>query len=329
MNWIKWIGVFLLSVITVVVLLGSGVGIEATSWVLFTVVSVFVLVVVLLVKLGFYTTLDTGNIKYIYRGETLLRIIADVPGKIVRGHKLVRGVAKKSWLQKWFGLYYVGIPGIASVRHFNIKKKKEVEITEGKSPIDWIEDSGSVEVDSLRARFPRPFLLVNVELGDRQTVTLLVVVMLEVVDAYIPVPQLKGDFFGNTASTLRAAIDDILKAIESMDAFIAVTKGEGGVLSPMENSTLANGEIVVSAFNKKLEQQVGLHLVGAAIADWDPSDKAIREAMNKNLSLRGKPKQLLLRRKAMLMELQSLLRQMVGLESVWHELADLRCERHF
>ena len=226
-----------------------------------------------------FTPLETGNIKHIYRGDTLRKIIADVRGKKLVGHKLVPGTEEKTWYNK-LGLYWMGIsiPGISevTVKKFKIEKKKEEEKTEGKESTEWIKDLGSAEVDSLRATFPRPFLLTNVELGDRQTVTLLVVTMLDVVDADIPVPRLKGDFFGNTSSTLRAAINDILKSIPSMEDFVKAPKGEGGILSELENS--ATGTI--SNFNQKLEKQVGLHLVGAAISEWDPSDEKIREAMN-------------------------------------------------
>ena len=253
---------------------------EMLAFIAVTVLLLFVVTLVLLVKLGFYTTLETGNIKYINHGETLWKIIADVPGKIVSGqNKLVNGNFNKNWLNERFGLYWVGIPGIASVESFKIQKKKELEITKGKPPVEWIHDSGSVEVDSLRATFPRPFLLMDVELGNRVQVTLLVVAMFEVVDAFIPVPRLKGDFFGNTGSTLKSAVDDILKGFMSIDDFILATKGEGGILKVLENSTL-NGKVVISEFNKKLEQQVGLHLIGASIPDYEASDKEIQKAMN-------------------------------------------------
>jgi len=245
--------------------------VEIVSFIIVTAISFVVLILVL-----FYAKLETGNIMYIYHGDTLWKTISDVRGKKVDGHKLVdlmSGEDEKNWLAKHFGLYYVGTPGIASVKRFKIQKKKEREITTGRPPGEWIEDLGSVEVNSLRAAFPRPFLLLGVELGDRQMVDLLVVCKAVVRDTYPPVPELKGDFFGNFGSTVKAAVDDILKGIPSMDAFVLSTKGEGGILSPLEDHT--------GPFNEALEKQVGLHVVGATIPAWTPSDPAIRAAMNR------------------------------------------------
>ena len=219
-----------------------------------------------------FTKLETGNIVYIYYGETLHRVIADVHGKKLSGWKLVSGTQHKNWLNR-FGLYWIGFPPFARVQKFNISKKKETEELMNKPATEWIEDSGKAEVSSLRAFFPRPFLMSKVELNDRQTVTLLLVCMFEVADVYIPVPRLKGDFFGNTFSTLSSSVIDILRNINSMDDFVAAPKGEkGGIL---ESLTEENGD-----FNKYLEGQVGLHLVGIAISAWEPSDPAVRKAMN-------------------------------------------------
>lgn len=216
----------------------------------------------------FFTLLESGNIKYIYHGDTLHRIIADVKGKRLEGQKLVKGHAGKP---VW-GIYWLGLPSIASVKKFNIHKKKEHETTTGIASTEWIKDLGTEEVDSLRAVFPRPFLLTDMELADRQTVTLLIAAKLAVADVYIPVVELKGDFFGNASSTLRAAIGDVLKTL-TMDQFLNAPKGEGGILEHLTGST--------SAFNLNyLEKQVGLHVMGLSIASWDPSDAKTRDAMN-------------------------------------------------
>src|SRR3989344_4809477 len=117
----------------------------------------------------FFTLLESGNIKYIYFGDTLRRIIADVRGKKLDGHQLVDGEEERSFVEKTFRLYWVGVPLIASVKRFTIKPRKEWEETAGKAPTEWIRDFPAREVTSLRYAFPRPYLLMEVELGDRQT----------------------------------------------------------------------------------------------------------------------------------------------------------------
>lgn len=250
------------------------------GWIFWLVVLEIVLVVVLMPFVAFtlskwnifFTRLESGNIKYIYRGDTLRKIIADVRGKTVQGFKLVNGEGGKTWIQRKLGIYWIGFPPFASVKKFKIKRRKEHEELAGKSSTEWIRDLGELEVDSLRAVFPRPFLLTEVELQDRQTVDLLVVAKFVVVDAYIPIPELKGEFFELAGSVLKGAIIDILENQGTMEDFIAANKGEGGILEAL---------IKKPEFNQALEKRVGLHLVGITIPQWDPSDPEIREALAK------------------------------------------------
>lgn len=224
----------------------------------------------------FFTLLESGNIKYIYHGDTLWKVIADVKGKRVEGHTLVPGTENRQWWEKWLGIYWVGIPPFASVRRFKLTPRKEQEELAGKPMEEWIEEKPPIEVDSLRAAFPRPFLLPDAELKDRQTVHVLVVGKFVVVNTYIPVPELKGKFFELLSSTLQGAVVDILKGLD-MDAFKDAPKGEGGILEVLTKDP----SDPAGAFNRALEKRVGLHLVGATIPQWDPSDKSVRAAMNK------------------------------------------------
>lgn len=226
-----------------------------------------------------FTFLESGNIKYIYRGDTLKKILADVKGKKISsdGHTLVDvdGTEEKHLWEKWFGVYWIGLWPFASVKRFKIKRRKEEEDTSGKPKTAWIRTLDTIEVDSLRAAFPRPFLMEKVELGDRQTVDILLVGKFHVVDAYIPVPELKGEFFELTSSTLRGAVIDRLELIPDMDEFIKANKGEGeGAI--LEHLTKPDGP-----FNTTLAKRVGLHLVGITIPEWDPSDTKVRDAMSK------------------------------------------------
>jgi hypothetical protein len=223
----------------------------------------------------FYTKVETGNGKYIYVGDTWVKTIADVKDHVLVKNKLEKGEQKKSWLNKHLGIYYIGFPP-KTVRTFEIDRRKEEEATTGKPSTQWIKNLGKKRVDSLRAVFPRPFFLENIELGSGIQVNLLVVGKFFVYDFSIPVPELKGDFFGNTSSTLKGGIGDKIKDIPDENAFLKANKGEGGIL---ESLTKTEGE---ETFNRKyLAKQVGLFVMGLAIADWEYSDPALREAWNK------------------------------------------------
>ena len=222
----------------------------------------------------FWTLVESGNIKYIYHGDTLWKVIADVDGKKIQGYELVDLNLGEEVKKPWFGMYWIGFPPFVSIKKFTIKLRKEYEETAGKRPEEWIRDLGQREVNSLRYAFPRPFLLQKVELSeDRQIVDLLVVCKFLVVNAYLPVAELKGDFFELTGSILKGAITDIIKEQKNIQTFLTVPKGEGGILEPLTDKD--------SLLNKALRKRTGLRLVGITIPEWDPSDPATREAMSK------------------------------------------------
>ena len=222
----------------------------------------------------FFTLLDTGNIKYIYRGDTLLKIIADVDKFKVSRYELVLGDEKRTWVQKTFGIYWMGIPPFATIRTFKVKRKREVEEAGGKPPQEWIRDLGEIKVDSLRFAFPRPFLFQEVELKiDRQAIDFLTICKFIVVDAYLPVPELKGDFFELAGSIIKGSVIDKVKDQKTIEKFLSVEKGTGGFLRDLTDKE--------SNLNVALKKQVGLRLVGIVISEWNPTDPATREAMNK------------------------------------------------
>ena len=224
----------------------------------------------------FWTRLESGTIKFLLRGGTVVKIIADVRGKRIEGHKLVDAGEERNWWERVFGIYWIGVPPFASLLKFKIPLRKEHEDLEGRPSAEWIQDLGTREVDALRAAFPRPLLLGKVELGDRQAIDLLIVGKFEVVDAWTPVVELKGSFFELLGSILRGAIVDIVERHATMDLWIEANKGEGGILKELVADTKGS----LSPFNQILVTQVGLKMVGATIPQWDPSDPRIRDAMN-------------------------------------------------
>ncbi|MCX6701608.1 MAG: hypothetical protein NTX96_00175 [Candidatus Zambryskibacteria bacterium] len=232
--------------------------------------------VIVLVQLGALTRIQTDNIKFRMNGESLARIIHDKRGKHLDDNgetdsgTFVDGSQKKSLLNRHFGLWWVGIPGISSTGKFWIHKKKENPNED--SPLnEWVLDLGREEVDTLRGTFPHPYLMLAVELIDGTSVNVLMNTKFEVVKPGIPVIRLKGDFFTNAGSIINGATGDILNNLTIME-FVAADKGE-------VNGILAGLKSLDSPLNEKLIEQVGLRLVGISISRWDPADEKTRQAI--------------------------------------------------
>ena len=233
-----------------------------------------------------WTIVESGNMGFVVRGKSLFRIIHDVRGKKLAGNavngtsKFIDGEEKRTWLQKKFGLYWIGFPPASGIHPFKIKK--ESENPEGHGVENWTTGVKEATVTSLLHTFPRPFILRDVELKNRTRVNLLVVATFEVICPYIPVFKYKGDFFIRASSRIRSATDDIVKEIEDITAFIAAPKGEeGGILEGLKNPT--------SAFNLELVANVGIRLVGISIPQFDGDDAILAAANEESLAiLRGK-----------------------------------------
>lgn len=218
----------------------------------------------------FFTRLGSGDIKFIMRGDSLVKTIHNVAGKKLINGRFENGIESKSWLNEKIGIWWIGIPPWSSIHQFEVKKEKENPA--GTTPDTWITVGEKVAVNYLRFTFPRPFVMRAVELKDRTTVDLLVVCKFEVEEPYIPVFLFKGGFFENAGSIIRAKINDRLKKFSSITEFIQARKGEDGFL---KNLKAEHG------FNDILRDQVGLKIVGIVIAQYDPADKAVLEATNK------------------------------------------------
>jgi len=245
--------------------------IEIILFVATMVVASYFLAYVLSARDMFFTRLESGNMKFIKTGDGLRKIIYNTPGfELDKDDVFVPTTEKKG--RPWLGLYWIGLPPFAKIHKFNIVK--EIENPEGEKPGDWIlREKEEVTVDSLRFVFPRPYLLREVELKDRTSVDVLVVIKFQVVQPFIPVFFFKGKFFENAGADIRATVSDILKRYTLEEFVVAKSKGEAdGVLSEMKNP---EGE-----FNKTLIGQVGLIVTGASIPQYDPSDKDLRKAMN-------------------------------------------------
>jgi len=221
----------------------------------------------------FFTQVESGNIKFILAGESLVRIIHDVKGfKLTADNQFIPGNEKKSLLNER-GIWWVGIPPFRSVHTFTIKKEKEN--ISGIKPEEWITSGGTEEVSSLRFSFPRSFVLRDVELQDRTTINMLVACKFEVVNPIKLIFMFKGDFFDNTGSILGAKVDDMVKGYKDIKKFISVPKNEkDGFLAVLKK----DGDI--DGINEILKDQIGLKLVGISVSKYDPSDSHVLEATN-------------------------------------------------
>ncbi len=222
----------------------------------------------------FFTKLETGDIKFVVRGESLVKILHDVKGRKLtdgpHGQKVFSDAAEehKTFLNRTFGLWWIGFPPFAKVHSFKIVPEREDPNATNKN--DWVKTEKERDEKSLRFVFPRPYFMKEVELNDTLSVDLLVIAKFEVVVPHIPVFMFKGKFFDMAGSVIRAHVADIINNMD-LATFITSNKGEvKGILSEMKED---------GNFNKELIRLVGLKLVGIAITQFDPSDNEIRNAM--------------------------------------------------
>jgi hypothetical protein len=221
----------------------------------------------------FFTTCPSGNAKFVMRGETAHALIVN--------HEDLEIHLQKKWLLEpklfkkrkrlFFGLFWVGIPGVYRIHLFPITKDQE-NPDAGEDPKTWVIQHGEILVDSLRLVIQRSFVFRNIELKDRSVVNVLITTKLRVLDWFIPVFNLKGKFFENTAGLIEAEVGDEFRKL-TLQELIEAKKGEdAGILSGLK--------LDGCEFSTALKEQVGLDLEGIAISRVDPGDAKLREAMN-------------------------------------------------
>ena len=262
--------------------------------ILYSIVIIFLLVIflyVLSVNDIITGRVETGDIRFKKRGDTLVDIISDVPGRHYDkavGH-FVDGDSHRSWLLRKLGVFWIGI--IPNNMHsFTIEKTKENLAGDG--PENWVTKPIKEEVRSLRYEFPRSFVLKDVELvGDAGNasaprVHVLITCKFRVYNPIIPVFVLKGDFFRNAEGIVGAEVTDILNQLKDTRDFLQQDKSEAkGILSHLKEDD--------SPCNNSLREQVGLELIGITISNYDPGnrdfiDAAAKEEVAKMLGLAAK-----------------------------------------
>ena len=213
-------------------------GLEIAGWAL----------LLILVLMFNFTTLPTGNIKFIDVMESYTKTISG---------------------QGIFGFHWVGVRYLYRVHKFKVKKERENP--SGSGPEQWIQSGEVTEVDSLLKIIPRPFVLREVELGDRTQIDILVTVLLEAKDGKKFVYELKADFL-KIGAAIRTAVADEVKKFPNLTAFIAADKSEtSGFLRHLGEPG--------SMFNQRLLSYSDLELITIEIPQYN-ADKSMLEAAN-------------------------------------------------
>lgn len=235
----------------------------------------------------YYTRIRSNRIKFVMLGETMTKILHNVKGYMLRVRtstgtyvmpdvstlhlaEFIEGEEDTTWFQRRFGIFWIGHWPWNRILTFEIEKEEEDPT--GSDITKWIVKKGKITTDALWATIPRPFLHQEVELGGRSTVDFMTATKLRVVRPYIPIGQLNGKFFTNTASILNSEVNKLTKKITTQDDFAHADKSE-------TTGYLAELKAPDSNLNVALLKQVGLVLDGISVPIYDPHDKEVREAM--------------------------------------------------
>jgi hypothetical protein len=220
----------------------------------------------------FFTKLSEGDIKFVVAGKggRCKRLLANMPGKIVRNNKLVPGDTESdmTFLERNFSLYWVGIPPFRCLHTFPMYKEREnPKSTNGNRPDTWIiRDENPIIITTLRGKFPRPVLVTDVEcVGGIQT-NILALTTNEVIDPITAIFTQKGKFFEVLASLVRSGVGNFCKTLDIRE-FVKIDKTDDG---PMSTS-------VVDCVRDKILREIGINLISLSIPVYNVSDPKVQE----------------------------------------------------
>jgi len=222
-----------------------------------------------------FTTIETGNIKFVDAGETNVKTYINIPGKILQGGEIINGNpdAKKGlmrWIQKKFGFYWVGFAFLGRKVHtFSLIKERESrELKPNMEPSAWIEREQAKPSEELRWKFPRPVLVPDVKFQDNIEANILVLCKFEVLRPTVLMYIQKGSFFENLISFVRSGMVNYCKEM-SADMFKSSNLLDGGDMSTK----------IRLAVNDRIEDEFGVRLTGLAVPIYNMSRLAEEEAL--------------------------------------------------
>lgn len=206
----------------------------------------------------FFTTIESGNEKFVVRGATYAKTISENSSSLLKG----------------FGLFWVGIYPLNQIKEFSILI--DVENPQAKEVEGWVKKLGEKrKVKSLRRLIPRPLIMRDTELElGKSTVDILVSLIFRVVDGKKFVFDMKADF-APVMSVIQTEIINILKGV-GLDQFLNTHAGDETHASDETSDLLSS--LVSNTFNQRLETLFGLRLESAGISNFQISDLKLRKA---------------------------------------------------
>jgi hypothetical protein len=232
----------------------------------------------------FWTKIETGDIKLVDKNGECVRVLANIPGKIVRNKKIVdapgntpeekerNAEREKTWLQRRFNIYWVGIYPLYRIKVFYLVKEREkADLTPDTPAHEWIEVEDAQPMTALRWRFPFPVLVPNIEFAGSVQGTLLALCNCEVTEPETLIYVMKAKFFNKLRSEVRSVVQFFCQGMVWQIFLDAVDKTDSGGMSddvtPKINHSVETGPT-----------KLGLRLASLSITMQDSSDKKFQRA---------------------------------------------------
>jgi len=231
-------------------------------------------------KLG-WTTVTSGTIAFAIAGESLVRTIPNVPGKILEPDNddnldiprhqrmLIDGNSevKKKWLEKEYGIYWLGLGPFRRIKRFTITKERENPHITAKTTSDkWISVPEPFETDELRWSFPRPVLAPDVEFKGGFKANIMVLSHFEISVPWKPLFKLHGQFFPIISSHVRSGIISYCQTMTFED-FVSVKKSDADSMS----------DEILKIIKDRLLEETGICISGLSVSTYEASDKETQE----------------------------------------------------
>lgn len=233
-------------------------------------------------KVG-WTTVTSGTIAYVIAGESLVRTIPNVPGKILEPdnddnqkiplhhRQLINGDSEKekTWLEREYGIYWAGFPPFRKKKRFGMTKEREnPNISAKTKPEDWISKPEPFETDELRHSFPRPVLVPDVEFKGGFKANIMMLSHFEVTVPWKPIFKLNAQFFPIISSHVRSGVISYCQSLTFED-FLSAKKDDANAMS----------DEILRIIKDRLLEETGICISGMSVSTYDASDKETQEIL--------------------------------------------------
>ncbi len=227
----------------------------------------------------FFTFVGVGQIKTVDRGENnLINAVANVPGfRVSNDLKIVEEADRKNFLEKNFGLFWIGIPP-AKVHTFEfVHERANPKITKDTPVEEWIDrDKVAKQSDYILWEIPHSYLILGAELQDNFKVDMLVETRSRTIDPKVALYLREGKFIDYMRQFVEASVNVAVRKY-TIEEFRSMDK--------LENSELAQkirdgvNSVQVEGLGGLL-YAVGMETISAFVSKWDSSDKSDEESLH-------------------------------------------------